>query len=176
MSGTERRNEILKLISESSEPVSGSKLAKLLSVSRQVVVQDIALLRAVNKNILSTNKGYVIYQEEEAADQLIRKTIHVQHTDDEILDELCTIVDYGGKVIDVVVEHEIYGQITCDLIITSRLDAKTFINQCQESQAKGLGTLTDGNHYHTIETTSQQAMDEIEGALLKKGYLIKEEE
>lgn len=171
MSPEERREKILLLLSQTQRPLSGTSLAKTLRVSRQVVVQDIALLRAVNKNILSTNKGYIIYQDERKED-VFRSTIKVMHTEEQILDELNTIVDLGGHILDVVIEHEIYGQITCDLIIHSRQDALQFVNQCKESHAKGLSVLTDGKHYHTIEAGSQELLCEIEKALMKKGYLL----
>lgn len=171
MSGEERREKILKLLAETEKPLSGTSLAKTLKVSRQVVVTDIALLRAVNKNILSTNKGYLIFKDEQESGQS-RRTIKVQHNDEQILDELNIIVDLGGHVLDVVVEHEIYGQITCDLIINNRRDAKQFVKQCKESNAKGLNVLTDGMHYHTIEADSEAVLDQIEEALNEKGYLI----
>ena len=149
MNAEKRRENILKLLAESDSPLSGTDLAKCLAVSRQVIVQDIALLRAVNKNILSTNKGYLLFH-----------------------DELCTIVDLGGHILDVVVAHEIYGQITCDLIINSRQDAKSFVEQCEKSHAKGLSTLTDGVHYHTIEAETEDVLDRIEQTLSEKGYLL----
>lgn len=143
MNVEKRRENILKLLAESDSPLSGTDLAKCLAVSRQVIVQDIALLRAVNKNILSTNKGYLLFHEEEKMKGR-KRSVKVRHTQQQILDELCTIVDLGGHILDVVVAHEIYGQITCDLIINSRQDAKSFVEQCEKSHAKGLSTLTDG--------------------------------
>lgn len=173
MTGEERREKILDILKNSKLPLSGSVLAKQLSVSRQIIVQDIALLRAVNKNILSTNKGYVIFQDPLTSGEKVRRTIAVIHTDKQILDELCTIVDLGGNILDVVVEHGVYGQITCDLIINNRRDAVSFVKQCEEANAKGLNTLTNGMHYHTIEAKSEAMLDVIEGALDKKGYLAK---
>ena len=126
MNAEKRRENILKLLAESDSPLSGTDLAKCLAVSRQVIVQDIALLRAVNKNILSTNKGYLLFHEEEKMKGR-KRSVKVRHTQQQILDELCTIVDLGGHILDVVVAHEIYGQITCDLIINSRQDAKSFV-------------------------------------------------
>lgn len=55
MEGEKRREQLIALLKQADIPVSGTDLAKRLGVSRQVIVQDIALLRAVNKNILSTN-------------------------------------------------------------------------------------------------------------------------
>ena len=163
MNAEKRRENILKLLAESDSPLSGTDLAKCLAVSRQVIVQDIALLRAVNKNILSTNKGYLLFHEEEKMKGR-KRSVKVRHTQQQILDELCTIVDLGGHILDVVV--------TCDLIINSRQDAKSFVEQCEKSHAKGLSTLTDGVHYHTIEAETEDVLDRIEQTLSEKGYLL----
>ena len=165
MNAEKRRENILKLLAESDSPLSGTDLAKCLAVSRQVIVQDIALLRAVNKNILSTNKGFLLFHEEEKMKGR-KRSVKVRHTQQQILDELCTIVDLGGEVLEA---HEIYGQITCDLIINSRQDAKSFVEQCEKSHAKGLSTLTDGVHYHTIEAETVEVLDRIEQTLSEKG-------
>lgn len=110
MQGKERREKILEILENRKEAISGSELAKMLGVSRQVIVQDIALLRAVNKNIISTTKGYLLYyQEEEKANRCFL----VKHTTEAIEDELCTIVDKGGRILDVIVAHDIYGQGSC---------------------------------------------------------------
>lgn len=54
--GEKRRSQIIKILKDSKSPVSGTKLAKVLKVSRQVIVQDMALLRAQRMQILSTYK------------------------------------------------------------------------------------------------------------------------
>ena len=171
MDGEERRNELLKILANASEPVSGTELAGVLGVSRQVIVQDIALLRAVDKNILSTNKGYVLYHENRL--RRMKRTYKVYHTDEQIQDELNTIVDEGGHVLDVVVEHDIYGQITVDLILNNRADVSAFVNKLTQSHTKSLNRLTDGVHFHTVEADSEEILDRIEIALKEKGYLLK---
>ena len=100
MEGDERRKKILGILHEESAPVSGTGLARMLGVSRQVIVQDIALLRATDKNILSTNKGYLLFDAGQGMGRK-RRAFKVKHQDEEILDELNTIVDFGGKVRDV---------------------------------------------------------------------------
>ena len=60
MNGDERRKKIINILSSSKSPVAGVALAKELDVSRQVIVQDIALLRANGAAIFSTNRGYLI--------------------------------------------------------------------------------------------------------------------
>ena len=172
MNGEARRKEILNYIQCSAAPVSGNRLSEEFHVSRQVIVQDIALLRAGNKNILSTNKGYLLY-DDHAPEKTYRRTVRVRHTNDQILDELYTIVDYGGRVRDVVVEHDIYGQITVDLIINNRQDADEFVRRLQANQTRPLNELTYGYHYHTIEAEKEAYLDRIEEKLNEKGYLIK---
>ncbi|HAB62229.1 MAG TPA: DNA-binding transcriptional regulator, partial [Lachnospiraceae bacterium] len=140
-----------------------------LGVSRQVIVQDIALLRAVNKNILSTTKGYLLYYQEA---EKVNRCFMVKHTNDLIEDELCTIVDHGGKVLDVIVLHDIYGEIRTDLIISNRKDVYDFVKKVNEKQTVPLKELTDGTHLHTVEADSENVLDNIEVALREKGYLI----
>ena len=124
----ERRKQIVKILEESKEPISGTILAKKLSVSRQIIVQDIALLRAENKNILSTNKGYLISNTSDENNR-IQRVICSCHTKEQIRDELYTIVDMGGRVRKVFVNHDIYGQISADLLIFSRKDADEFVHK-----------------------------------------------
>lgn len=170
MEGDARRKTILEILHKESLPVSGTELAGRLGVSRQVIVQDIALLRATDKNILSTNKGYVLFVEKSNRK---RRTFKVKHVDEAILDELNTIVDFGGKILDVVVEHDIYGQISADLIINSRADADAFVKQTLKYKTKPLNGLTYGVHFHTVEADSEAILDRIGDALQNKGYLIK---
>ena len=173
MDGDSRRVSIVEILKQEKQPISGTELAKRFGVSRQIIVQDIALLRAVNKNILSTNKGYLLYEVDKNTD-VCRRSIKVRHTDNQILDELYTIVDQGGKVRDVVVEHDIYGQITVDLIINCRLDADNFVKQVKENKTKPLNELTGGVHYHTVEAPNEEVMNRIREELGEKGYLFED--
>ncbi len=170
MEGDARRKAILEILHKESLPVSGTELAGRLGVSRQVIVQDIALLRATDKNILSTNKGYILFVEKSNRK---RRTFKVKHADEAILDELNTIVDFGGKILDVLVEHDIYGQISADLIINSRADADAFVKQTLKYKTKPLNELTYGVHFHTVEADSEAILDRVGDALQSKGYLIK---
>lgn len=167
MNAEERRKEILTILKNERAPLSGTELAGRLNVSRQVIVQDIALLRAVNKNILSTNKGYLLFDEQKSGK--VRRSVCVCHKDDEILDEFFAVVDCGGRVLDVVVEHEIYGQITVDLIINNRQDAVSYMEKTRDRNAKPLNILTNGVHYHTIEADSEATLDRIEERLKDLG-------
>lgn len=172
MNGEERRNRIVEEIEKSSpKPLSGSALAKILGVSRQVIVQDVALLRAENKEIIATNKGYVKASAELAEDGC-REVLAVKHTNEQILDELNTIVDNGGRVCDVTVSHDVYGEIAGDLQISSRRDAARFVEKMNTQEVRPLKELTKDVHYHTVETQTQEEMDVIKKELHEKGYLI----
>lgn len=170
MEGQERRDKILELLTETKTPLSGSQIAKEVGVSRQVVVQDIAILRAKNKNILSTAKGYMLYYPE---NQKVNRCFSVIHTTDQIEDELCTIVDNGGKVLNVIVEHPIYGEIDADLIICNRNDVYDFVEKVKSKKTVPLKELTDGKHMHMVEADSELILDRIEAALDKKNYLLR---
>lgn len=170
MDGVVRRERLINILKNSKdEPISGTELARQLGVSRQVIVQDIALLRAVNKNILSTTKGYLLYYQEP---DKVNRCFMVKHSNDQIEDELCTIVDHGGKVLDVLVMHDIYGEIRTDLIISNRKDVYDFVKKVNEKQTVPLKELTDGTHLHTVEADSEGTLDEIEAVLREKGYLV----
>lgn len=170
MEGDSRRDKIIEMLNHASEPLSGTALAKQLKVSRQVIVQDIALLRAYDKNILSTNKGYILYQPLDMK-MVHKRTVSVRHTDAQMQDELYTIVDCGARVLDVVVEHEVYGQITVDLFLRSRRDVDEFIEKIAKSKAQSLKSLTNEAHFHTIEADSEDVFVQVEQQLNAKGYL-----
>ncbi len=171
LDGSQRRVKIIELLSMQNTPISGTDLAKQFGVSRQVIVQDVALLRAENNNILSTNKGYILFKPH-FDDNLYKEVILVKHTKEQILDEMATIVDLGGKMLDVFIEHKLYGHIRSDLIINNLTDARDFVRKTNNSTSKPLSALTENYHYHTIAAPSQKAMELIKADLREKGYLI----
>ena len=164
--GKERRYEILKLIKSVKEPVSGSELAKKYNVSRQVIVQDIALLRAETYDIFSTTRGY-LYK----APKLFSKVFSVYHSDDQIEDELNTIIDLGGIVDDVFVHHGVYGDLKVDLGINSRRKIQELIKGIANGESTPLKNLTSGKHFHTVHSDSEEVIELIEKELKEKGYL-----
>lgn len=170
MHGDERRKRIIEILTNTTKPISGTALAEIFHISRQVIVQDIALLRAENKNIISTNKGYLLYQTKEHK-SLCRRTVCVSHNKDQVLEEFYTIVDLGGTVLNVFVEHELYGQIEASLYVNSRADAYEFTQNMKSSKDKPLNILTDGVHYHTIEAKTEKILDRIEEELKEAGFL-----
>ena len=170
MTGEMRRNQMLQLLREGSAPISGTALAKHFGVSRQVIVQDIALMRAENHPILSTNKGYLL-RSSKAENTQPKRVFYVKHATESVLDEFMTILELGGKILDVAVEHELYGQINVDLLIETKADAEDFHSKMICCTNQPLKVLTGGCHYHTVSAPSEKLLDLIEGELQKKGYL-----
>lgn len=162
----------MELLRQEGAPISGNQLAKQVGVSRQVVVQDIALLRAECQDILSTNKGYILQCRPKAEETDPTRVFFVSHTVQETLDELQTIVDCGGRLLDVSVEHGVYGRIRADLRISNRVEAEEFVKVLEHSGDEPFMTLTGGCHYHTVAAASQNQLDRIEAELKEKGYLV----
>lgn len=169
----ERRSKILDYL-DNKNPITGSKLGELLNVSRQVVVQDIAILRAKGHEIIATPQGY-LNSSKTGEPKTYRFTIAAKHNKATIRKELEIIVDLGGKIIDVIVEHPIYGELSGYLMINSRRDIEKFINSLKETNAEPLSLLTGGLHLHTIETSTREEGEEIITNLKKKGFLVDEE-
>ena len=171
MTGAERRKMILNLMKESTSPLSGGALGAATGVSRQVVVQDIALLRAQNQPIWSTNKGYMLSPPQDRQ-QGCRSVIMVQHTLEHTLDEMQAVVDFGGKILDVFIDHDLYGEIRADLIINDMQDAVDFCERMKLSSSKPLKALTGDTHYHTIIAPSEKALQMILQELQEKHILL----
>lgn len=168
MDGETRRKEILNYIASSKTPVSGTKLAELYNVSRQVIVQDIALLRAADCEIISTNRGYLC-----GGTKRVSRVFYVCHKDEMIEAELNAIVDCGGTVQDVFVRHEIYGELRAILQISSRMQVRQFLEDIKTGKSKPLTNVTSGYHYHTVFADSEKILDMIEEALEKLEICVK---
>lgn len=148
----------------------GKALAAEFDVSRQVIVQDIALIRAAGHDVISTNRGYVI-QEEASANRVFK----VKHTDEQVEEELYAIVDLGGCVRNVMVNHKIYGHMEADLNITSRRKAAEFINGIRSGKSSPLKNITSDYHYHLVEADGEETLDLIEQVLREKGFLVEQQ-
>lgn len=168
MSGEERRNKIIQILETSSKPVPGVELSQTLSVSRQVIVQDIALIRANGYEVMATNRGYVLHNKGE-----IQRVFKVNHTDDQIEQELTDIVDLGGKIQDVFVYHKVYGVVRATLNVKSRRDVKNYMEQIQNGKSTPLKNVTSGFHYHTIIADSVETLDIIQDRLKEDGFLAR---
>lgn len=167
--GNNRRQQIIDYLTNKTTPVNGTELSKQFNVSRQVIVQDIALLRAENHNIISTNKGYLLYHPSERTG--CNAVIMVRHSAEETLEEMRSILDFGGSMLDLFVEHDLYGMIRVDLVINSLQDAEEFCNKMKQSNSRPLKDLTEECHYHTITAPSGKALEMIKQDLKEKGFL-----
>ena len=168
MTGSDRRDDIICQIRQSAVPLSGTKLAAMYHVSRQVIVQDIALIRAAGYDIISTNRGYILNTVKSA-----RRVYKVHHTDEQLEDELCMIVDNGGIVKNVMVNHRVYGRIEAELNIDSRRKAAGFIEDIRSGKSSPLKNITSNYHYHTVIADKEETLDLTEELLREKGFLIK---
>ena len=166
MTGIDRRKMLLSMIRETDVPVSGTALGKKTGVSRQVVVQDIALLRTEGYPIISTARGYIIDEPKEVC-----RLFKVYHTNEQVEDELTTIVDLGGSVVNVMVNHRVYGKLDAPLNIKNRRDVAKFVNDLETGKSTPLLNVTSGYHFHKISAEAEEILDEIEVALREKNYL-----
>ena len=100
-----------------------------------------------------------------------KKVLAVVHNSDEIEDELNIIVKYGGIIEDVIVEHEIYGEIRGMLMLKTLYDVQRFIEKIKSSKSEPLMALTGGIHLHTVMAESREILDKIEDELRTRKYL-----
>ena len=166
MSIEKRRNAILDLLRKKDSPLPGARLAEAFSVSRQIIVSDIAALKEAGYDIVSTHGGYIL-----PASSRCLRVFKVKHSDDEIRDELYTIVDMGGGVVDVFVKHKAYDEIRATLNIYSRRDVDEFVDKIETGKSTPLKNITSNYHYHTIDALSEEVLDLIEDCLRNKNML-----
>ena len=169
MDSEQRRPAILDTITESRKVLTGTDLAKLFNVTRQVIVQDIAILRAAGHEIIATPQGYMMPRFPKPD---YRRIFAVKHTAGQIWDELSEIIKLGGKVLDVIIEHPLYGEFKGQLMITSIGDLKRFLARMAKAGAEPLSALTEGVHLHTVEANSIETLNQIEAMLHDKGFLL----
>ena len=171
MNASQRREVILDILSQSREAISASALASRLGVSRQIVVGDVALLRASGEEIIATPRGYLL--EGAGKKQILVRTIACKHhLGDAMARELYTVVDNGGEVLDVIVEHPVYGQISGPLKLRSRYDVQMFLEKVEQYKAQPLAALTEGMHLHTISCENEETFKRIAKALAEQGILL----
>lgn len=167
MTGQERRAEIMSILSKSARPLSGAALGKQLGVSRQVVVQDIALLREAGADITATNRGYVVG----AVDARPKRLFKVHHTIEQTGDELNLMVDHGCVVENVIVNHRTYGRVSADLGFANRRDVARFLDELASGASTPLMNITSGYHFHEVSADAEEVLDELEAALAEAGFL-----
>lgn len=169
MNGNERRNGILDILSAGEGAVTAARLASEFGVTRQIIVLDIALLRANGQPIAAERRGYFLKKQEG-----IYKTVVCRHDADAVRDEFYAVVDNGGKVLNVIVEHPLYGQISAEINVASRFDADGFVERSRQLNAAFLCDLTGGIHIHTLSVPDEEAFVRICDNLSEKGILVGE--
>lgn len=168
MTGNNRREKILNHLIHAIKPTSASKFSSMLGVSRQIIVGDIALLRAQGHHINATARGYIMYEDK---DRFIAK-IAVNHTFDMAYSELHSLVELGIYILDVSVEHPFYGELTGRLDIHNENDIERFLKQIETEEAPLLSSLTDGIHLHTISCPDKETYLKALKVLKDKEILI----
>lgn len=166
MTAQQRRDAILEELTQAKKPVSATALANRFGVSRQLIVGDVALLRAGGAAIAATARGYVM---QTRRDGLVRQ-VACRHQGNEMETELQIIVDNGCTVQDVIVEHPVYGQLTGTLGLSSRYDVRQFIQRCNAAQP--LSLLTEGVHLHTLACPDEAAFQRVKEELGAAGFLL----
>lgn len=168
MDGTQRRNAIVEQLKQAEIPLSATKLAAQFGVSRQIIVGDVALLRASSVKIIATSRGYKMEKNDQ---RRLTSQVVVQHSPEQTRLELETIVQHGGEIIDVIVEHEIYGELVGGLHIRTTQDIDEFMKLYQPEETLLLSTLTKGIHIHTIAYDTKETLVAIKAALKAVGIL-----
>ena len=162
-----RRKALAERLRGAQGPLSAAALARELRVSRQVIVGDVALLRAGGLDVIATPRGYVLPRPPAG----VACTLVCRHRPDQMEEELNTIVDQGCTVLDVIVEHPIYGQITAPLQLSNRYEVSQFLARCQAQEAAPLSQLTEGIHLHTVLCPDEDAAQRARDALARAGIL-----
>ncbi len=169
MKANDRRKAIVNLLLSSTDAISGGKLSEKFGVSRQIIVQDITVLKGSGYDILSTHNGYIIQKS-----PLKERVFKLLHTTEQTEDELTTIVNLGGTVVDVFVWHKVYGKMVAPLNIFSPMHVKQFIEGVRSGKSTELMNITGGYHYHTIRAESEEILDKIAEALEERKYIAPE--
>ncbi len=166
MNGEMRRNAIMRELDGAEKPISASTLAEHFGVSRQVIVQDIALLRATGNAITSLARGYVLEKSHSFS-----RVFKVHHTDERVAEELNLIVDAGGTVEDIFVYHKVYGKVRAPMGIKNRLQVEGFLRDIASGRSSLLKNVTAGYHYHTVSAENEDVLHIIEEKLRENGFL-----
>ena len=169
MNASERRELILTQLSGADKPISASALAEECHVSRQLIVGDVAMLRATGHDIIATPRGYILGN---SADEGVLCRMACRHNAEQMQEELNAIVDQGCHVVDVMVDHPLYGQLTGHLDLKSRYDVQAFIDKAQSADAQPISVLTAGIHLHTVRCPDEAACVRVRQALAALGVLV----
>ncbi len=173
MTGQERRSLIISALTETNKPITGTSFAEKANVSRQVIVQDVSLLKAKGEPIVATSQGYMYMEKQKEAEQF-QHVIACVHTPEATREELYLIVDHGATVRDITIEHPVYGDLTASIMVSNRNEADQFISKMEANNTSYLAPLTEGIHLHTLEADTEEKLNAACEALAKAGILADE--
>lgn len=168
MDSKKRREDIFLRLTKSNKPIKGIEFASIYNVTRQIIVKDIALLRAEGNKIISTPDGYMVVKKENK----FRSLVVVSHDESRMKEELEVIIKYGGSVEDVIIEHPLYGDIRATLMIKNLNDLNKFIYKYNNNKTNLLSLLTNGIHIHTISCDSEENIELIKNELNERGFIV----
>lgn len=167
MKAEQRRKEISLYLTKMQKPVTGTALSSQFGVSRQIIVQDISVLKASGYDIISTRDGYVMHKTPHH-----ERVFKVKHLSNETESELRGIVDLGGTIVDVFVWHKVYGKVSAKLWIYTLEHVDKFMEGVRTGKSSELMHITGGYHYHTVRAESTDVLDKIENYLQEKNFLV----
>ena len=166
MTTAQRRTEILQILKKAAAPVAAKELAARFGVSRQVIVQDMAVIRVSTPCILSTTRGYVLQQDNGSS-----REFKVCHAPEQIEDDLNLRVACGGHIKNISISHRLYGRISADMDVRSRQDVREFVETLKNSSSSVLSNATSGYHYHLVAADTPERLDMIQQKLREAGFL-----
>ena len=175
MKATQRRDLLIQTLNQATTPLKATSLAKEFGVSRQIIVGDVAILRASHYDIIASNQGYLLADKATSVDESrYRGKIVCQHLADQAIEELTIIINHGGFVENVEVDHPYYGILKASLQIKNQEDLKEFQTAMDKSTGTMLSSLTNGIHLHTITTPDEATFDAIKADLNSVSILLDE--
>ncbi|MBX5466738.1 MAG: transcription repressor NadR [Firmicutes bacterium] len=170
LTAARRRRQLVRLL-QRGNTWTGQQLAQAMGVSRQVIVQDVAILRAEGVPILATPRGYAWWTPPPQG--ATRSVVAVRHgpEPEAVATELRALVEVGVTVVNVIVEHALYGDLVGGLNLATPEDVEAFLAAWQQQGAPLLSSLTDGVHLHTLEG-SPAALAKARAVLESLGFLL----
>lgn len=170
--GEARRAFLVELLKNEHAALTGTELAKRSNVSRQVIVNDMALLKARNEPIIATSQGYLYLAQQQSS--TFERQVASYHSADQTAEELNLLVDAGVTVKDVTIVHPVYGDLTASIMVSSRYDVEQFIRRMNETEAAPLLSLTEGSHLHTLTADAEEKLDAAIDSLKQRGFLLED--
>jgi transcriptional regulator of NAD metabolism len=167
--GGVRRARIVRLLREGRRSITGSELSTALGVSRQAIVNDMAILRAAGEPIDGGPQGYRWHGEQPSG---VLATLACRHDREGCQKELEVLVAHGVAVLDVVVDHQLYGEVRADMNVSTHRDVQRYMEVLHTSDVEPLSALTGGVHTHHVRAPDDVALGSARSDLANLGFLL----